>query len=107
MALQEGEAKRVSGWWNRTQTEDLEMYLLKNEVYGNADLRIIGFALKECDIRNAHVDTLPEEIGIAFYALGKVARILSAYDAGEIASEDSWKDLAIYATMGRMAGKAL
>jgi hypothetical protein len=43
----------------------------------------------------------PSELGVAFYALGKMARIMGAYADGLAPSDDSWHDLAIYARMAQ------
>lgn len=87
-------------WWNETTKEELDSLMPKVVEYGSSDLKIMGEALLMLN-PDLQENTEPEEIAIAFYALGKIARIIGAYADGVQPSHDSWHDLAIYARMAQ------
>lgn len=88
----------VAEWWMNHSQEELDMLMPKVAEYSSADLDIIGDILLR--LRPDLVGVVPRvEFGIAFYALGKVARIFGAYSDGRIPSDDSWLDLAVYSKM--------
>jgi hypothetical protein len=89
----------VRGWWIAEGTDEAEMTLRKAEEYGSLDLEIIGKQLKQLASKNQVVD--PAEIGIAFYVLGKAARLMSGYAAGSKPSDDTWRDIACYTKMAQ------
>jgi len=92
-------AKPLEQFWNDEAKRELDILLPKAREYGSSDLRIMGYALRDwlgLDKFSAHDG---EELAIAFYALGKVARLFSAYQDGRLPSRDTWEDLAIYARM--------
>ena len=66
--------------------------------YGSHDLRLMGemMFLLFPDLRGA---VHPEELGIAFYQLGKIARVFGALAAGRRPSDDTWFDQEVYAQM--------
>lgn len=70
---------------------DMEMCLDKMGEYGSHDFDIIATGLG-----------YPREAGVAFYLLGKCARLISAYRAGVKPSDDTWKDITVYSLLGRM-----
>lgn len=39
------------------------------------------------------------EAALAFYAMGKIGRIVSSYRRSMVPSDDSWHDLEVYAAM--------
>lgn len=83
--------------------EDIEMYLRKNEEYGDADLRIMGNAMLElCPQMKEHGERGGIEMALAFYMLGKVARMFGAYAEGRPPSDDTFQDLTVYSLMARM-----
>jgi len=91
--------KPLEQFWMDEAKRELDILLPKAREYGSSDLRIMGYALRDwlgLDKFSAHDG---EEMAIAFYALGKVARLLSAYQDGRLPSRDTWEDLAIYARM--------
>ena len=85
-------------WWEATTQDEIESLMPKVIEYGSNDLKMIGDALLALrpDLRDV---VKPDEFAVAFYALGKVARIFGAYADGRTPSDDSWHDLAIYARM--------
>jgi hypothetical protein len=87
-------------WWQQTTKDEIESMLPKVIEYGANDLKVMGDAmllLRPDLVGKIH----PEELAISFYALGKMARIVGAYADGQIPSDDSWHDLAIYARMAQ------
>jgi hypothetical protein len=90
---------QVRGWWIAEATDEAEATLMKTEQYGSLDLEIIGKQLKQLAAKNQAVD--PAEIGIAFYVLGKAARLMSGYAAGAKPSDDTWRDIACYTKMAQ------
>lgn len=95
----------LTDWWNQTTKDELKSLLPKATEYGSHDLEIIGQALLLLNPK-LQGKTHPAEIGIAFYALGKIARIIGAYADGHQPSDDSWHDLAIYARMAQRVRNA-
>lgn len=90
----------LEDWWAQTTSDELESMLPKVIEYGSHDLAVIGdvMLLMRPELRGK---IHPSELGIAFYALGKMARIMGAYADGIAPSDDSWHDLAIYARMAQ------
>jgi hypothetical protein len=82
-----------------TSHEDLQKLLPKAREYGAADIRIMGFAMQE--LLSLKTLELGEEAAIAFYLLGKIARLFGAYEKGEASSDDTWHDITVYSLMGR------
>lgn len=87
-------------WWHQTAGADLDAMLPKRVAYGAADLRIIGRGMAELVGKPNMDDEEAVELGIAFYALGKVARIVSGFTTGGDRT-DSWHDLSVYSMMAR------
>ena len=89
------------GWWTQTANDELGDVLPKAIEYGSADLKIIGFAMSQMIGKPTKVTH--EELGIAFYLLGKVARLIGAYADGRSPSDDTWHDIAIYTKMAQFS----
>lgn len=85
-------------WIRNHQTDMMQGAVIKANEYGAGDLEVMAGAMV----------TLQKNLGwemgillaIAFYAQGKVARILSALREGRMPSFDSWRDLEVYAMIG-------
>lgn len=92
-------------WWRSISESDAQRTVPKAIEYGSIDLNIIGFALGECipalKEKRHEGSTHAAEMGIAFYLLGKIARMVSAYSEGQEASDDTWMDVTVYSMMGR------
>lgn len=95
-------------WWRHMAQIQAAMVVPKANEYGATDLRDLGWQILEMAGRrrklmdsddSVGVDAYATEVGIAFYAMGKLARISAAIKEGRQPSYDSWLDLAIYATM--------
>lgn len=90
-------ADDISRWWMAQASQDAATVIPKAVEYSANDLVVIGRGLPG----------VPEgtgaaaEAGVAFYALGKAARLTGALGEGRLPSLDTWDDLAIYSMMGR------
>lgn len=93
-------ADHLAQWWLQTCQEDIKYLVPKAIQYGSADLEIMGEAmlvlLPEC---RGKVEG--QELAVAFYLLGKVARMFGAYAQGQRPSDDTWYDARIYGGMGQ------
>jgi hypothetical protein len=68
--------------------------------YGSHDLLMMGeemFAL----FPQLKGVVSPEELAIAFYIRGKIARLFGAYAQGKLPSDDTWLDTEVYAQMAQ------
>lgn len=91
---------RLQEWWHATTKDEIDSMMPKVIEYGSNDLKMMGEAM--LGLKPELADKIePEELAIAFYALGKIARIFGAYQDGSAPSDDSWHDLAIYARMAQ------
>jgi hypothetical protein len=90
-------------WWIDHATLESEQTISKAAEYGTLDLVEIGRTLSNMTGQPTIDDTHAMELGVAFYALGKIQRIISSLTRGEPAKDDSWFDLAIYAKMVQAA----
>lgn len=90
----------LSDWWRRLTNDDIAATLPKVQEYTAADLQIMGDTMRQWMPGG---DTQPErwgiEMAIAFYLLGKIARAVAAYREGRVPSDDTLKDIRIYAVM--------
>lgn len=97
--------QELADWWRTVNDLMIETVVPKAIEYGATDLRDLGVQVLEMSGREPltwESDDLTRyatEIGIAFYALGKLGRIVSAIKEKRTPSYDTWLDLAIYATM--------
>lgn len=89
------------GWWTQTSNDELGDVLPKAVEYGSADLKIIGYAMSQMIGKPTLVTH--EELGISFYLLGKVARLIGAYADGRKPSDDTWHDIAVYTKMAQFS----
>ena len=91
----------LANWWLDETKFELDSVLPKAVEYGSADLKVIGFALSQMIGEPKGVTN--DELGIAFYVLGKVARLVGGYADGRKPSDDTWHDIAIYTKMAQYA----
>ena len=91
----------LANWWLEETKFELDSVLPKAVEYGSADLKVIGFALSQMIGEPKGVTN--DELGIAFYVLGKVARLIGGYADGRSPSSDTWHDIAIYTKMAQYA----
>lgn len=93
----------LADWWEAETKAELESVIPKAIEYGSADLKVIGYALSQ--MIGEPKGVTPDELGIAFYVLGKVARLVGGYADGRKPSDDTWHDIAIYTKMAQFARK--
>lgn len=87
-------------WWIAQAMKEADATVAKMEEYGSRDLVEIGRKMCELQHRVEPVtDVEAMEIGCMFYLLGKVARVTSAIERGEVASDDTWFDISVYSKM--------
>lgn len=107
MEIPEAEAERLvkelKKWWADKADFESGQVAPKAVEYGSADLKIMGQAMAMVSGRFG--DDIPDrvwiELAIAFYALGKVARLFGAYEQGRLPSDDTWHDLGVYCRMAQ------
>ena len=90
----------LEAWWKDDAEQELAGVLPKAVEYGSSDLQLMGEALLMC-MPQCRDKVDAEELAIAFYALGKTARLMGAYADGRTPSEDTWHDLGVYARMAK------
>ena len=90
-------------WWIDYATAEVDGMLAKMDEYGAGDLYKIGEtfqAMTFWGIAQDEIDSQTHyELGVLFYLVGKVQRLLSAAERGRPASDDTWHDIAVYAKM--------
>jgi mono/diheme cytochrome c family protein len=91
----------LADWWRQRCEGEIDMVVAKAIEYGATDLRDLGRIFLEMCGREAIDDAYATEAGIAFYAQGKLARIVAAIREGRRPSFDSWLDLGVYARMAQ------
>lgn len=96
-AEQQAMADELAKWWRETAEEEISQTVEKAIEYSASDLVDIGRGL----LGGNRTDEEYTEAGIAFYALGKVSRIMGAIREGRRPSYDSWLDLGVYARMAQ------
>lgn len=89
----------IEDWWYNETEKEIEGVIPKAIEYGSVDLEIIGHALKTAIGHDTPASDA--EVGVAFYLLGKVARMIGAYTDGRSPSDDTWHDAAVYVKMGQ------
>jgi hypothetical protein len=107
---EQAQRSELVDWWMDLARIEVDAVVAKAIEYGATDLRDLGLQILEMAGRrgpNPTDDGYATEIGIAFYAIGKMARIAAAVKEGRRPSLDSWSDLGVYARMAqrvRVAG---
>ena len=109
---------KLRKWWIAQATTEIDDMMDKLAEYGTGDLHEIGRQMMK--VRGVDIDELiyergsygleitnaqMYELGIMFYALGKIQRVITAAEQGKTASTDTWHDLHIYSKMV-LAGRA-
>ncbi len=92
-------AGMLSEWWRSQAEKEIQATVPKAVEYGAADLEVMGQAMLHLVPREKRSRQLGIEMALAFYALGKVARLFGAFERGELPSADTWFDLGVYCRM--------
>jgi hypothetical protein len=90
----------LTDWWMDHAADEAQMVIPKAIAYGADDLLQIGRQMAGAINRDV-TDAQAAELGIAFYAMGKIARIMAAVKEGRDPNIDSWLDLGVYAKMAQ------
>lgn len=97
---QKQRAESLAAWWVQLSDEEVSSLIPKAIEYGSADLEVMGQAMLTL-LPNLRGVVDGQELAIAFYALGKIARLFGGYAQGERPSNDCWYDLKVYAGMAQ------
>lgn len=101
LTREEALRKELTDWWMDLAKDEVNAVIPKAVEYGASDLDVMAAAM---------VLLLPEpmrdrrvglEMAVAFYALGKVARLFGAFEQGKLPSDDTWHDLGVYCRMAQ------
>jgi hypothetical protein len=85
-------------WWVKEAEREATKLVPKAQEYGSYDLQFLGQFL--ADVIGQDYETAEAmEAGIIFYLIGKIARLASSVKDGGQASDDTYRDIAIYAKM--------
>lgn len=98
-----GEAQALRDWWHAKSQADIDAVVPKAIQYGGGDMTLMADGMKLfIQLGGREVERPVErEMAYAFYALGKIARIISRLAEGQLPGEDSWFDLQIYSIMAQ------
>jgi hypothetical protein len=91
--------QQLTDWWRAQAEAEIERTVPKAVEYGAADLEVMGSAMLHLVPREKRSRQLGLEMALAFYSLGKCARLFGAFERGELPSEDTWFDLGVYCRM--------
>lgn len=91
-----GHHEELRQWWASKTARDIDAMLPKVAEYSSSDLLVIGAGIVP------HMNPAAQaEAAVAFYLLGKAARLTGAFIEGRVPHVDSWDDAAVYSMMGR------
>lgn len=95
-----GAETELRDWWIERSQAEMDMVIPKSVQYGATDLIDIGRMLARTMGREVG-DAEAAEMGIFFYALGKLSRWQSAIERGDLVSLDTLVDLGAYTRMAQ------
>jgi hypothetical protein len=99
-------AEDIRDWWMKCAEGDSVELARKAIKYGAADLKVMGVAMAELfpgkdGLTAQELQAVGLEMALAFYALGKAARLFGEYQQGRVPDGDHWHDMQAYAGMAR------
>lgn len=94
-----GSKSGLAVWWRAMADSEAEGAAAKVAEYGSFDLDLLGWVMGHVQSNVATRSVPPVELGLAFYLLGKVARMWGAYLQGSVPSEDTLNDIVVYTRM--------
>lgn len=89
----------LTTWWLEHANVEAQQTVAKMQEYGSKDLIAVGHQVAALADRPGLSDDAAFEIGCLFYLIGKMERAVSAVQRGDLASSDTWFDIAVYAKM--------
>lgn len=101
----ESAVEEITAWWRGESEKMIARTAPKAVEYGAHDLEIMGVGLASL-VHTQLSQATPEErsrygqyAAVAFYLMGKVARMMSALEQGMLPKDDTEFDIAVYAFM--------
>lgn len=95
------DAESLQDWWADTAAGDGRKVIPKAAEYASGDLTEVGRTLARIAGIEVEDEAHATELGIYFYALGKMARWTAAVEGGRRVSDDTLLDLTTYMMMAR------
>lgn len=89
---------KLHNWWVQHATSEADGMIAKLDEYGTGDLHEIGVQLAKLNGRDV-TEQQAYELGVMFYLIGKMQRVITAAHLERDASDDTWHDIAVYAKM--------
>jgi hypothetical protein len=90
---------RLDKWWREHAADESTNMIAKLDEYGTGDLHEIGVRLAEMAKWTNPTRQQTYELGVMFYLIGKMQRVITASHLERDASDDTWHDIAVYAKM--------
>lgn len=101
----EAELRSIGRWWKTMTERDIAECIPKALEYGSGDLEMMGHAMLQLqgDVWEGgdagEKTAVGMELAVLFYIHGKLSRAMAAAKNGQRASDDTIKDIRIYAVM--------
>jgi hypothetical protein len=98
MAIGKRQQNKLHKWWTDHAASEADGMIAKLDEYGTGDLHEIGERLAALIDRDV-TQQQAYELGVMFYLIGKMQRVITAAELQRDASDDTWHDIAVYAKM--------
>lgn len=101
------QATGIAEWWAKTAMNDAERTVPKAVEYGSADMDFMGQFMvalvkdKFVGADDAELLRVGREMATTFYLVGKIGRMIGAFQQGMLPSDDTLFDTSVYAMMLR------
>ena len=93
--------EELAHWWVGDAASEAPEIARKATEYGSNSLAAMGAMIGRVQHRQPMTRAEELEYGCAVYAFGKMERVMDAIIRGDLPSEDTWRDIAVYARMAR------
>lgn len=93
--------QELTDWWMTLAQHEVDQVIPKAIEYGASDLDVMASAMVLLLPKDRRDRRIGLEMAVAFYALGKVARLFGAFEEGKLPSDDTWHDLGVYCRMAQ------
>lgn len=95
--------RQLRTWWDNYSESTFDQIAPKVVAYSSHDLEMMGVGLRALTAADIADRQEADKFGLyaacAFYALGKIARIVGALEKGTLPGPDSEMDLMVYSMM--------
>lgn len=101
------QATDIAEWWAKTAMADAERTVPKAVEYGSVDMDFMGQFMvalvkdKFVGADDAELMRVGREMATTFYLVGKIGRMIGAFQQGMLPSDDTYFDTSVYAMMLR------